>query len=171
MERIKPGQRFPQLSITCLDSRHKHLSDFLSRSFLLLVVYRGVQCSYCKQQMQELDTLHHEFDQRDVQVLAMSMDTPEKAQQAKLEWELENLQIAYGLDINAARQCGLYISEATKESQMPLFSEPGIFLIRPDQTLYAAWISSFPSPRPNLAEVIHAIDFIQTNNVPPRGAD
>lgn len=170
MERIKPGQKFPQLSFASLHDQPKNLSDFLTQSFLLLVVYRGVQCSYCKKQMQELDALHHEFDQRDVQVLAMSMDTQEKAQQAKLEWELEKLQIAYGLDIDAARNCGLYISEATKDNQMPRFSEPGIFLIQPDQTLYAAWIASFPFARPSLTEIIRAIDFIQNSNVPPRGA-
>lgn len=170
MDRIKPGQTFPLLSIACLDSEHKNMSDFLNRSLLLLIVYRGVQCSYCKQQLQALDTLHHEFEQRDVQVLAISMDTLEKAQQAKHEWELENLQIGYGLDMDAARQCGLYISEATKDNQMPLFSEPGIFLIRPNQSLFAAWIQTFPLARPNLTEILRAIDFIQTSNVPPRGA-
>ena len=79
------------------------------------------------------------------------------------------MRLGYNLSLDAARKLGLYISSATKEVEMPLFTEPGIFLIAPDQTLFATWISSYPLVRPQLDEIIRGIDFIVDNNRPPRG--
>ena len=55
------------------------------------------------------------------------------------------------------------------DSEMPVFTEPGLFLIKPDQTLFAAWISSFPHARPDFSEILRSIDFVKENQVPPRG--
>ena len=84
---------------------------------------------------------------------------------------LEKLQLAYGLDIEEARGCGLYISNARKESEMPQFCEPGIFLIRPDRSIETAWISSFAFPRPPLDGIIQAIDLVKKFDpaLTPRG--
>ncbi len=106
----------------------------------MVVVFRGVQCSHCKQQLVELDSQLAAFHQRNVEVIAISADTEERGERAMNEWDLSDLRIGYDLSLADARKMGLYISEANKDAEMPQFSEPGIFLIKPDQTLFATWV-------------------------------
>lgn len=169
----KPGERFPITQAQLLAGGTTDLTSlFAGGAGLLLVVYRGKQCGYCKAQLGEIEKRYEEFSQRNIKVLAISADTIERAQMTHDELALGNLKIAYGLDLELARQCGLYISDSRKEVEMPQFSEPGIFLIRSDQTLESAWVSSFAFPRPPLDGIIEAIDFFLKSDplLPPRGS-
>jgi hypothetical protein len=67
------------------------------------------------------------------------------------------------------RAWGLYVSKAIKEGQPNEFSEPGLFLIRPDGTLYAAVQTSMPFLRPHLDEVVETVRWINDNDYPARG--
>ena len=49
------------------------------------------------------------------------------------------------------------------------FREPSIFLVRPDNTLFAAMLSSFPFGRPPVAEVLSALLFARRTDYPARG--
>jgi hypothetical protein len=49
------------------------------------------------------------------------------------------------------------------------FNEPGLFLVRPDGTLYWATVQSVPFARPQFDEVLKAIDFIRAKDYQPRG--
>lgn len=170
MHRILPGEKIPNVLFHCLEEGETELSSLLESSLLLLLVYRGLQCPLCKNQLLKLDSLSTEFQDREVNILAVSADTRERAIQARWEWDIENFELAYDLDIDVARQLGLYISKARKDSEMPYFTEPGIFLIEPDNSLYAAWIASFPLARPDFADILKVIDFRKENKVPARGA-
>lgn len=170
---IKPGGKFPITQAQLLVGGTLDFTSLLEGSSgLLLVVYRGKQCGYCKTQLSDIEKRYEEFSKRNIKVLAISADTIERAQLTQEELALGSLQIAYGLDLELARQCGLYISQKRKVVEMPLFSEPGIFLIRPDQTLETAWISSFAFPRPPLDGIIEALDFYLKvdPSLPPRGS-
>ena len=50
-----------------------------------------------------------------------------------------------------------------------LFSEPGLFLIRPDRTLYFASVQTMPFARPHFADILAALDFVIAKNYPARG--
>ena len=50
-----------------------------------------------------------------------------------------------------------------------LFNEPGLFLIKPDGTLYCASVQTMPFTRPQLADLLTALDFIAERNYPARG--
>jgi peroxiredoxin len=169
----KPGDKFPITQAQLLVGGTLDFASLLEGSAgLLLVVYRGKQCGYCKVQLGEIEKRYEEFSQRNIKVLAISADTIERAQITHDELALGKLEVAFGLDLDLARQCGLYISDSRKEVEMPQFSEPGIFLIRPDQTLEAAWVSSFAFPRPPLDGIIDAMDFFLKVDplLPPRGS-
>ena len=91
----------------------------------------------------------------------MSSDTSERAQRAKQEWNLANLRVGYGLDLAVARRWGLYISTSrgmtsTGVEEPALFSEPGLFLVRPDHTLYFASVQTMPFARPHFADILAA---------------
>ena len=49
------------------------------------------------------------------------------------------------------------------------FAEPGLFLVRPDGTLYAGSIQTIPFARAHFADVLAAVDFVIKNNYPLRG--
>jgi hypothetical protein len=50
-----------------------------------------------------------------------------------------------------------------------IFSEPGIFLIKPDKTIYYLSVQSMPFVRPNFGEMVQALDYIIKNDYPARG--
>ena len=84
-------------------------------------------------------------------------------------WDIDKLNIAYGLLTEDARKWDLYISEGINDKEPEVFFEPGLFLIKPDNTVYAASIQSMPFARPNFDEVLKAIDFVLDKNYPARG--
>ena len=49
------------------------------------------------------------------------------------------------------------------------FSEPGLFLMRPDGTLYRRNVSTMPFAHMHCDEILAAIDFALKNNYPARG--
>lgn len=51
-----------------------------------------------------------------------------------------------------------------------LFSEPGVFLIKPDGTLYYGSTQTMPFARPRFQDLLGAIDFAMAKDYPTRGA-
>ena len=173
MERIVPGESIPENMFETLDAKAWPVSEFNiprnSPNFYLLVIYRGVQCSYCKNQLVELNEKIPSLNNRNIDVIAVSTDTEKRARQAKNDWDLSLLRLGFNLSIDAARKMGLYVSSAKRETEMPYFFEPGLFLIDVDQKLFAGWIATYPLARPNLDEIINSIDLILEKNLPIRG--
>jgi hypothetical protein len=107
-------------------------------------------------------------------VVAISSDTKERAERTRLDWGLPELRIGYGLELSMARQWGLYISSGRGKTSLgieepALFSEPGLFLVRPDRTLYFASVQTMPFARPHFADILSAIDFVLSKDYPARG--
>jgi hypothetical protein len=106
--------------------------------------------------------------------VAISADNPERGEKTKAEWSLPTLRIGYGLDLHTARAFGLWISTSRGKTsagieETSFFNEPGLFLIRPDRTLYCASVQTMPFARPHFADLITALDFIIEKNYPARG--
>jgi len=104
----------------------------------------------------------------------LSSDDAERAAQAKEEWELDELKMGYGLTLEKAQEWGLYISSGRGKTsagieEPSLFVEPGIFLVRPDQTLYFATVQTMPFARPSFGDILKAIDFVVAKDYPARG--
>jgi hypothetical protein len=115
-----------------------------------------------------------EFDKRGVSTVITSTDAKERAAEAKEKWGLPKLTVGYGLSIDKAREWGLYISSSRGMTsagieEPPLFAEPGLFLVKPDATLYWSNVSTMPFARPHFNEIGAAIDFAVSKNYPARG--
>jgi peroxiredoxin len=107
---------------------------------------------------------------RGTTVLALSANDEEQARQTQEQWGLEGLRLGYDLSIDTARAWGLFISSRKPGSEEPeYFAEPGVFLVRPDATLYAAIINTMPFARPHLKDVLSGLDFVIKNDYPARG--
>lgn len=171
---LMPRQPVPALSIRTLDNEDWQLSRRSPRHFTMLVFYRGLHCPVCRRYLGELNGLADKFTERGVEVLCLSTDSEERALQAKHSWGLEKLTVAYGLTIEAARKWGLYISASRGKTsagieEPALFSEPGLFFVRPDTTLYWASVSTMPFARPRFDELLAAVDTVLKINYPARG--
>ncbi len=171
---FKPRQPVPALELATLGGGRFSLAAQKPAQFTMLVFYRGYHCPVCRKYLSELDGMLGEFDRRGVTTLAASSDTEERARMARDEWGLGKLPIGYGMTIGTAREWGLFVSTSrgktsTGVEEPALFSEPGLFLVRPDGTLYWANVSTMPFARPHFGEIAQAIDFVVSKDYPGRG--
>lgn len=174
MATLKPRTRTPELEVDTLEGERWRLSERKPERFTMIVAYRGLHCPICRPYVSELDRKLAEFNKRGVEVIALSTDTRERAQATKEQWGLKNLPIGYGMSIAQARAWGLYISSSRGKTSAGVeeparFNEPGLFLVKPDQTLYWMSVSSMPFARPHFDEILKAIDFVIEKDYPARG--
>ncbi len=171
---LKTRQPAPEMSFPLLEGGTWTLSERKPESLSMIVAYRGAHCPMCRNYLQELNGKMGEFKARGVDVVAVSGDGKERAEMAKKDWELSQVPIAYGLSIEKARELELPISTSRGKTSIGIeepekFSEPGLFLVKPDGTLYAAFIQTMPFARPPLDQLLKAIDFIKEKDYPARG--
>lgn len=165
-----PRQPAPALDLPLVGGGRFDLAAATPNQFTLVVAYRGVHCPQCKKQLSELDGRLGEL--RDVgvdEVVAVSGDDQERAERAVREWELQDLRVAYGMDEATMRAWGLYVSKGLTDSEPALFGEPGLFLVRPDASLYSAHVQSTPFARPRLDDLLEALAFVREKDYPARG--
>jgi len=166
---VRPRQPAPPLEVKLLDGSAWRLRDAKPTTFEMIVVYRGLHCPICKTYLRELEGKLPEFSNRGVDVIAISTDSHDRAQRAKIEWGLNNLRLGCVLSIANAREWELFISRAIREGEPPEFSEPGLFLVQPDGTLFFASRGSAPWGRPPLDQMLRAIDVVIERKMPARG--
>ena len=171
---LLPRKPVPPLSVPLVGGGRFDLASEAPERFALLDFFRGLHCPQCRNHLKDLEARLPEFDKRGVSVLALSSDDAERATRMKQEWGLPNLRIGYGLDLATARSWGLYISTGRGKTsagveEPPLFSEPGMFLVRPDRTLYFAIVQTMPFVRPHFSDILAALDFVIAKDYPARG--
>jgi len=171
---LMPRQSVPSLDVPLVGGDRFVLGDNKPENFTLVVFYRGYHCPICSRYLGELSKLKDKFTERGVSIVAVSSDTADRAQTAKQEWELANLDIGYDLNLDTAREWGLFISTSrgktsTGVMEPDLFSEPGVFLVRPDGTLYYGAVQTMPFARPAFRDLVGALDFALANDYPARG--
>jgi peroxiredoxin len=169
-----PRQPVPALSVPTLSHGEFTLADQAGADFTLVVFYRGLHCPVCARYLLELGRLQPEFGKRGVEVIALSSDDRDRAQAMADKLAAPHLRIGYGLALASAREWGLYISTSRGATSIgieepALFAEPGVFIVRPDGTLYYAAVQTMPFARPHFDELLAAIDFAQAKNYPARG--
>ncbi|MEO8123999.1 MAG: hypothetical protein ABI633_08115 [Burkholderiales bacterium] len=86
---------------------------------------------------------------------------------------LPDLRIGHDLSLASAREWGLYISTGRGVTSIgveepALFAEPGVFITRPDGTIFYGAVQTMPFARPHFDELLAAIDFALAKNHPAR---
>jgi peroxiredoxin len=155
--KLLPRTKVPALSVPTVAGRTWVLSEQKPQRFTLIVFYRGLHCPVCRGYLGELVELLPEFRARGVEVVAVSSDVEERARRTAAEWQLGDLTVGYGLGLDAARTWGLFISTSRGMTSAGIeepaqFSEPGVFLVRSDGTLYWSIIQTMPFARPHFRE-------------------
>jgi len=171
---LLPRHPVPSLNVPLVGGGRYVLGASPGEQFDLIVFYRGLHCPICARYLLELERLSNEFVARGVKVLALSSDDEARGRAMGEKVKAAGLQLAYGLGLRTARLWGLYISASrgktsTGMEEPALFSEPGVFLVRPDGTLYYGAVQTMPFARPAFQDLLGAIDFAVSKDYPARG--
>ncbi len=171
---LMPRQKTPDLSLATLDHGPFDLAGEASERGTVVCFYRGLHCPICANYLKELEKQTPAFAERGVGTIAVSADDEERTRAMADKIEAKSLRFAYGLDLKKAREWGLYISTSRGTTSIgieepALFSEPGLFLVNADRSLYYGSVQTMPFSRPHFSELVGALDFAIKNNYPARG--
>lgn len=167
--KLLPNSKAPTLELNLLNRQPWSLKTAPAKEFNLIIVYRGYHCPVCKSYLKKFQELQSQFNDLGVILTATSCDTRERAERSRDEWAVESLSIAYGLTPRQVAEWGLYSSNAIKDSEPDFFAEPGLFLVKPDQTIFYAAYNSMPFGRPEPQAILDAVKFVLENDYPARG--
>lgn len=169
-----PRQKTPNLALPTLNHGDFDLSTDGSERGTVICFYRGLHCPICATYLTELEKRVQDFAERGVKTIAVSTDSQERAQAMADKIAAKGLRFAYGLPLSTAREWGLYISTSRGKTSIgieepELFSEPGLFMVTPEQSLYYGSVQTMPFVRPHFSELVSALDFAIAKNYPARG--
>ena len=170
---LNPRQPVPALDVETLNGSWS-LAEQKPENFTLIVFYRGLHCPICSKYIGELAKLEADFGEAGISVIALSQDTRERAEQAVQDWSLGELAVGYGVGDDTVRAWGLHRSAGRGKTSIGIeepaeFNEPGLFIVRPDNTLYWAQVSTMPFARPHFREILGGLKFALERDYPARG--
>lgn len=170
--RIYPRTQVPSTNFNLIDADQISLAEIKANAdqFIALLFYRGYHCPVCKAQLKDFNQYYSDFKAAGIDFYAISTDKWEKANKAKEDWGIDQLPIVYDFPLLMAEKWGLYISVGRPDSNEPnYFSEPGLFIIRPNGELYASSIQTMPFTRPKASILLDGLKYTIKNNYPARG--
>ena len=169
-----PRQSVPALALQTLDHGEFDVMNDGSERGTEVCFYRGLHCPICANYLTELEKRTPDFAERGVKTIAISSDDEDRTRAMQAKVGAEALRFGYGLSLANAREWGLYISTSRGKTSIgieepALFSEPGLFMVQPDGTLYYGSVQTMPFVRPHFSELVAALDFAIEKNYPARG--
>ena len=169
-----PRQKTPNLTVPTLDHGKFDLASESSERGTVICFYRGLHCPICANYLTELEKRVDDFAERGVSVLAVSSDGEERTRAMADKIGATKLRFGYDLALDVAKEWGLYISTSRGTTSIgieepALFSEPGLFMVTPEQALYYGSVQTMPFVRPHFSELVGALDFAIANDYPARG--
>ena len=169
-----PRQPVPELKVETVGGRTWKMSEQSPKNFTLVVFFRGLHCPICANYLRDLQRNLDDFAKQGVNVIAISSDSKARAEKSTEDWGLDELTLGYGLNLDTARRWGLFVSTGRGPTssgieEPRLFSEPGLYLIRSDGTLYFSLVQTMPFSRPSFAEILNSVKFVLEKEYPARG--
>jgi len=169
-----PRQTAPALTVPTLDHGPFDLTTAAPQRGTVICFYRGLHCPICATYLTELEKLTPAFAERGYATIAISADGAERARAMVDKIGATALRFGYDLALSGARDWGLYISTSRGKTSIgieepALFSEPGLFIVNADRTIYYLSVQSMPFVRPSFRELLGAVDFAIDKNYPARG--
>ena len=108
-------------------------------------------------------------------MIALSSDNAERAQAMADKLKAPALRIGHGLPLAVARAMGSVHQHVARQDldrhrgAGAVFRAGGLYIVRPDGTLYYGAVQTMPFARPHFDELIGALDFAIKNDYPARG--
>lgn len=170
MTTLKANETFPKLTISKLGGGEVTLGDPQNgRDWQMVVIYRGLHCPICKKYLKQLEGMQSKFYDSGVDIIAVSGDPQERAQEMKDEQGL-SFPIGYDLSLDQMSELGLYVSDprSPQETDRP-FAEPAVFVVNGKGNVQIVDVSNAPFSRPDLEGLADGIKFIREKDYPVRG--
>lgn len=169
-----PRQKTPDLTLQTLDHGTFDLGTDNNEKGTVVCFYRGLHCPLCANYLTEFEKRVADFTERGVSCIAISSDGEERTRAMADKIGAKGLRFGYDLSLEKAKEWGLYISTSRGKTSIgivepDLFSEPGLFMVTPEQTLYYGSTQTMPFVRPHFSELVGALDFAIANSYPARG--
>ena len=135
----------------------------------IIHVYRGAHCPLCRQFLTELNGSLDQLTEMDVNFVAISADSMEKAQAQALS-EGWKFNVGYGLTPELMRILGVYItSPLPNEAVDHEFAEPAFFIVNPERKMHIISLTTAPIIRADVKSLIVGLKFTISNGIGPRG--
>ena len=171
---LMPRQPVPALTLPLVGGGSFDLATDGNPRGTVLCFYRGLHCPICATYLTEFEKLAGDFAERGLGTIAISSDGADRAAAMKEKIGAQRLRFGHDLSLSKARDWGLYISTSRGKTSIGIeeparFSEPGLFLINPDRTLYYMSVQTMPFVRPHFRELLAAVDFAIEKSYPARG--
>jgi peroxiredoxin len=159
----------PNLTFPLLSGETFTLTNCNPKNFTIVVFYRGAHCPLCMNHIQEIEDNYQTALNAGFEIVIVSMDSKDTAQASTKDIAL-TVPVGYGLTEAMARSWGLYISGGRDGTNEPtIYSEPGLFVIRPDTTVLMALVPSSPFTCPSIPQLIGGLrSYAFQNNSPAR---
>ena len=78
---LQVGDKIEDYSLTDIEGKSINLSTFIQSDYLILNFYRGGWCPYCNMELREYDRLKNDFKEQGANIIAISPEIPELANQ------------------------------------------------------------------------------------------
>jgi peroxiredoxin len=166
---VRPRRPAPDLTVPLLSGGTYRLADRHPDGHTIVVFFRGLHRPVCRAQLSELNRRLDGIRHQDIEVIAVSAETRARTEQLASEWKLDRLPLAYGFTEEQMRSWGLFVSHGINDGEPAVFSEPGLFLIASDGTVYYESILSMPAGRPRLDDLLGALKYWREHDYPARG--
>lgn len=171
---LMPRQKVPALTVETVAHGTFDLATETAERGTVVCFYRGLHCPICATYLKELERLTPDFAKRGVATIGISSDPADRAAAMAEKIPAKDLRVGHGLSLSKAKEWGLYISTSRGKTSIgieepALFSEPGLFMVTPERTLYYGSVQTMPFVRPHFSELLGALDFAIEKNYPARG--
>ena len=167
--KLIPDTQAPDLKLPLVGGGTFDLAAETPENFTMVLFYRGYHCPVCKGYLNSLLEVLDDYEAAGFSVVAASMNGEDLAAKTVEEWGLGKLRVAHSVSVEQAKDWGLWISKAFKDVEADIFTEPGLFWVRPDGKLYLADISNMPWARPDLKNLLGKVGYALEHNYPARG--
>ena len=127
----------------------------LAGRWAVLLFYRGHWCPYCRQQLLDFQRAREPLNELGAQVVALSVDTLEQAQQT-VERHRLSFPVLYGLDAHRVEK-----TIGASINTDPLYLQATDFVLRPDGTVAVAVYSSSAIGRLVAADTVNFLKYLQ----------
>jgi peroxiredoxin len=136
MTRLSPGDRFPSITVSPVDSEPIQLPDAFAGHFAVVLFYRGSWCPYCNAQLRAFQRAQETLDELDVRTVALSVDDESTTRELIAKHGLE-FPVGYGADAQAvAAATGAFVNPE------PVYLQSTGFMLDPEGRVIVSVYSS-----------------------------
>ncbi|WP_375313673.1 peroxiredoxin family protein [Bradyrhizobium sp. A5] len=156
MSRLNNGDAFPILTLDTVGHGTVSVTHHLAGRYGVVLIYRGLWCPYCNAQLSAFARAKEKFNELEIGVVALSVDTKVDAA-ALVEKHRLNFPVGYGVDADKiAAATGAYVNDN------PRYLQTTGFVLDPTGKVITAVYSSGAIGRLVADDVVGFVGYVKS---------